>query len=94
MAETAFFSVPLERIKPIAKEWFKEVVNEFFTGKEPETSNPEELLTPEEAAKFLKCTTTSLWRMRKAGTIRLYGLAGKRFYKRSELLNSLEEIKG
>lgn len=94
MAETAFFSVPLERIKPIAKEWFKEAVNEFFTGKQPETSNPEQLLTPEEAAKFLKSTTTSLWRMRKAGKIKLYGLAGKRYYKKTELLNALEEIKG
>lgn len=94
MAETAFFSVPLARIKPIAKEWFKEVVNEFLIEKEPETSDHESLLTPDEAAKFLKSTTTSLWRMRKAGKIKLYGLSGKRYYKKSELLNSLEEIKG
>lgn len=60
---------------------------------EPLPESTEGLLTPEEAAKFLKVTSTSLWRMRKAGKIKLYGLGGKRYYRRSELLNSLEEIK-
>ena len=54
--------------------------------------NPEDLLTPEDAAKFLKVTSTSLWRMRKSGKIKLYGLGGKRYYKKSELLNALEVL--
>jgi hypothetical protein len=53
---------------------------------------PEELLTQDEAAKFLKCTTTSLFRLRKADKIKQYGLGGKRYYKKSELLEALTVV--
>jgi hypothetical protein len=52
----------------------------------------EELLTQDEAAKFLKCTTTSLFRLRKADKIKQYGLGGKRYYKKSELLEALTVV--
>ena len=81
---------PGDLIEKIAAKTAEVLIGKFPTNSE---NDPEYLLTPEEAAKFLKITSTSLWRMRKAGKITLYGLGGKRYYKKSELLNSLEEIK-
>jgi len=80
---------PGDLIDKIAAKTAEVLAGKFSTNSE---NDPEDLLTPEEAAKFLKVTSTSLWRMRKAGKIKLYGLGGKRYYKKSELLNALEVL--
>ena len=49
----------------------------------------DDLITPKEACKLLQCTTVTLWRWEKKGRITPYGIGGKKFFKRSELLNSI-----
>ncbi|PKR80637.1 DNA-binding protein [Brumimicrobium salinarum] len=52
-----------------------------------------DLLTPKETAKLLRISIPTLWRWQKKGKVKCYGIAGSRYYKRSELLESLTELK-
>jgi hypothetical protein len=66
---------------------------EIISGLPPRVKEEtEELLTTEETTKFLKCTTTNVWRLEKSGKIKRYGLGGKRYYKKSELLEALTVV--
>jgi len=53
----------------------------------------DDLLSREEAANLLKIDLSSLWRWQQRGKVKAYSIAGKRYYKRSELLESLKELK-
>jgi len=48
-----------------------------------------DLLTPKEAVQLLRISIPTLWRWEKKGKVKCYGICGKRYYKRSELLESL-----
>jgi excisionase family DNA binding protein len=58
-----------------------------------QTIDEEEFLTPKETAKLLKISLPTLWRWQKDGKIKCYGIAGTRYYKKSELLESLTPLK-
>lgn len=63
-------------------------------SEQPNQSTDEtELLTPKETAEFLRISLPTLWRWQKKGKIKCFGIAGSRYYKRSELLESLTELK-
>ena len=63
--------------------------------KELETKNfNEELLTRAETCKFLKIDSSTLWAWTNKGKVKAYGIGGaRRYYKRSELLESLTLLK-
>lgn len=48
-----------------------------------------DLITPKEACDLLKCSSVTLWRWEKKGRVTPYGIGGKKFFKRSELLQSI-----
>lgn len=52
----------------------------------------EELLTIEQTTKFLKIDQSTLWRWTKKGKVKAYSIGGKRYYKRSEILESLTPV--
>lgn len=54
-----------------------------------ETKQDEELLSREEASKFLKIDISTLWSWTKKGKINVYGIGSRRYYKKSELIQSL-----
>lgn len=57
-----------------------------------QTSSPEpqdDLITPKEACELLKCTSVTLWRYEKKGRVQAFGIGGKKFFKRSQLLQSI-----
>lgn len=49
----------------------------------------DDLITPKQACELLKCTSVTLWRYQKKGRVKPYGICGKKFFKRSELLQSI-----
>lgn len=49
----------------------------------------DELLTRTEACEFLKINSSTLWHWTNKGKVTAYGIANRRYYKRSELLESL-----
>ena len=53
----------------------------------------EELLTREEACNFLKIDGSTLWSWTNKKKIKAYGIGARRYYKRSELLESLTLLK-
>ena len=56
----------------------------------PETTqSPEDLATRAEALKYLRITGATLWRWEKQGKVKSYGMGGKRYYRLSELEQSI-----
>ncbi|MGB3343018.1 MAG: helix-turn-helix domain-containing protein [Aequorivita sp.] len=52
-------------------------------------SPADDLITPKEASELLQCSMVSIWRYEKKGRITAYGIGGKKYFKRSEILNSI-----
>tara|TARA_B110000881_G_scaffold146941_1_gene130094 strand:- start:56 stop:337 length:282 start_codon:yes stop_codon:yes gene_type:complete len=63
---------------------FKETLN---------THNPDELLTREQTCKFLQIDSSTLWAWTKKGKVKAYGIGNRRYYKKAELLESLQLVK-
>ena len=63
---------------------FKETLN---------TQNPDELLTREQTCTFLQINSTTLWHWSNKGKVKAYGIGNLRYYKKSELLESLQPLK-
>ncbi|WP_194767854.1 helix-turn-helix domain-containing protein [Tamlana sp. I1] len=59
--------------------------------KDLQENDPDELLTPNEAVKLLRCSITSLWRYEKSGKVKSVTIGGKRLYRRSDLLEALSK---
>lgn len=53
----------------------------------------EELLSREQTCKYLQIDSSTLWHWTKKGKVKAYGIAGRRYYKRSELLECLTHLK-
>lgn len=53
----------------------------------------EELLTRDEACQFLKIDSSTLWAWTLKQKVKAYGIGARRYYKRSELLESLTLLK-
>lgn len=49
----------------------------------------EELLTREETCKFLKINSSTLWAWTNKSKVKAYGILGRRYYRKSELLEAL-----
>jgi hypothetical protein len=53
----------------------------------------DELLTREETCKLLQIDSSTLWHWTNKGKVKAYGIGNRRYYKRSELLESLITLK-
>ncbi|MFC4268359.1 helix-turn-helix domain-containing protein [Polaribacter marinivivus] len=63
---------------------FKETIN---------SDNSDKLLTREETCNFLKIDSSTLWHWTNKGKVIAYGIGNRRYYKKSELLESLKQLK-
>jgi hypothetical protein len=53
----------------------------------------DELLTRMQACQFLSINSSTLWTWTNNSKVKAYGIANRRYYKRSELLECLKELK-
>jgi len=53
----------------------------------------DELMTREQTIAFLNIDSSTLWGWTKKGKVTAYGIGHRRYYKRSELLESLTPLK-
>jgi len=53
----------------------------------------EELLTRLEVCDLLKIDSSTLWHWTKKGKVICYGIANRRYYKRSEIMECLTQLK-
>ncbi len=72
-----------ELLKSTVKEQFDNFKRSIPNG------NDEELLTREETYKLLKIDSSTLWAWTKKGKINAYGIANRRYYRKSEILKCL-----
>ena len=80
-----------EDLSQLIKDGVKSLLSDF--KKELNTVNPDELLTREETCKFLQIDSSTLWHWTNKGKVKAYGIGNRRYYKKSELLNSLQPLK-
>ncbi len=52
----------------------------------------DDLLTRQEACDFLKIDSSTLWHWTNKGKVKAYGIANRRYYKKSELLECLKPL--
>jgi len=57
------------------------------------THNPDELLTREETCKYFQIDSSTLWHWTNKGKVTAYGIGNRRYYKKTELLESLTPLK-
>lgn len=56
------------------------------------THNPDELLTRAETCKLLQIDSSTLWHWTNKGKVLAYGIGNRRYYKKAELLESLQPL--
>ena len=52
----------------------------------------DELMTRKESCKLLQIDSSTLWHWTNKGRVKAYGIANRRYYKRSELMKSLKPL--
>ena len=67
--------------------------NDFIGKSVKEEKTEDDYLTKKQACKLLKISETTIWRWVKNGEIIAHGIKGKRYFKRSELIQSITSSK-
>ena len=80
-----------EALVKLINEGVKSQLEDF--KKNLNTNDPDILLTRAEACEFLKIEQTTLYHWVKAGKVPCFGISNRRFFKKSDLLNSLTLLK-
>ena len=81
-------------ISDIANEVLSRIVNcDISNSQQKSKSEKNDLIVRKEALELLNISSSTLWLYEKEGKIQGYGVKGKRYYKRSEILNSIIEKK-
>ena len=73
-------------------EKFNESLKEHLNAFKKEISNTEsaeELMTQKEVCELLRIDASTLWNWCNQGRIKKYGISKRRYYKRSEIMDSL-----
>jgi excisionase family DNA binding protein len=92
MQNNIFTSLPLEQLKIEISKEILERITPILQGVNNSTP-PTELLTRKEASKLLGVSLPTLLDWTNSGKIIGYRIASRVRYKRSELVNSLSQIK-
>ncbi len=71
-----------------------QAINELIKLKQSENSyrDDDKLLTREETCKFLSINKTTLWKHTKSGRFKSYGVGNRVFYKKQELIESINPL--
>lgn len=89
-------SILLQNLSPeTLAELIKESVKSQLEDlkKDLQIQNTDELLTREEACKFLQIDSSTLWHWTNKGKVTAYGIGNRRYYKKAELLECLTPLK-
>ena len=81
-----------KELSDLIMESVKNQLKEFSGELNTQNAN-DDLLTRDETCNFLKIDSSTLWSWTNKGKVKSYGIGARRYYKRSELLESLILIK-
>jgi hypothetical protein len=80
-----------QTLKELIKDGVKSQLEDF--KKTFQIHNPDELLTREQTCQFLQIDSSTLWAWTNKGKVIAYGIGNRRYYKKAELLTSLQQLK-
>lgn len=86
-----FVQVTTDQLGDLIDEKLKKKFNELQKILSNKAAD-DELLTREQAAKFLQVDVSTLYLWVKKGKVNAYGIGNRRYFKRSELVESLTPI--
>lgn len=92
MSTIQFLNTTPEQLADLISEGVKNQLQVFKEDLQRQEAN-DELLTREQACQFLQINSSTLWAWTNKGKVKAYGIANRRYYKRSELLECLTELK-
>lgn len=92
MDTVQFIQTTPQQLADLITEGVKIQLQEFKKNLDSQQAN-DELLTREETCKFLSIDSSTLWAWTNKGKVKAYGIGNRRYYKRSELLESLKLLK-
>jgi excisionase family DNA binding protein len=87
-----FLQITLDDFDEYITKRDKKLLDQFkkeFLNKEAD----DELLTREQTAEFLQVDVSTLYLWAKKGKIKPYGIGKRRYFKRSQLIESLTEVR-
>ena len=81
-------------LEELAKSIGNDVKNEInaLVSKMLSKNADDELLTRTEACELLKIDISTLWHWTNKGKVKAYGIASRRYYKRSEIIECLTPL--
>ena len=85
-------NLTIEGLAELINNGIKSQLDDFKKDFSTQSAN-EELLTRKEACEFLKIDSSTLWAWTNKQKVKAYGVANRRYYKRSELIESLKPLK-
>lgn len=83
-------------INEIADKITAKVLKAVQSNTQPETPKPDNPLSeyiPKTEVRGKLASNSTLWKYEKQGKLKLYGIGGKRYYKRSDIANLFTEVK-
>ena len=87
-----FVQITANELAKLINDQISENLNKFkkeFLSKEAD----DELLTRDQTAEFLQVDVSTLYLWAKKGKIKPYGIGKRRYFKRSQLIESLTEVR-
>lgn len=85
-----FIQTTPEQLAHLITESVKSQINELKTSLKQQDIDV--LMTRTQACEFLQIDSSTLWHWTKKGKVSAYGIANRRYYKKSDLLNSLKPL--
>ncbi|PQJ77113.1 helix-turn-helix domain-containing protein [Polaribacter glomeratus] len=85
-------NVSPERLTELIKDGVKSLLEDFKKESNNQTAK-EDLMTREQVLELLQINPTTLWHWQNSKKIIVYKFANKNYYKRSEILESLQPLK-
>jgi len=92
MQSLQFIQTTPEKLVELINEGIKNQLQDLKKDLQGESAK-DELMSREQTAALLQVHETTLWHWTNKGKIKAYSIAGKRYYKRSEIMNSLTLLK-
>ena len=95
MSQEMIFTAIEPRV--LVREIAEKVAANLLEKKEPETqkesSNPLDDYIPKTEVRNRLASSSTLWKYENEGRLKVYGVGGKRYYKKTDLENLFTEIK-
>lgn len=92
MQSVQFIQTTPEQLVELIRDGVKIQLKEFQKELISKSAN-EELLTRTQTCDLLQIDSSTLWHWTNKGKVKAYGISNRRYYKRSEILSSLIQLK-